>query len=233
MFGVHATSFAVLVGFVVFLAFESYDTSRSGAEAEAELIAQQFQTAQLLSPAVRSRISGEIICYARSVVHQEWPAMEAGHPPDLNPWGVAMFQSLRSGEPRSPSEQAAYSKWLDQTTDRQSARGDRLHGAEGVIPLPLWIVLLLSATVVLGFMLLFADSAERAFVQASMMAAIVIVIVSMLLLLRFLDDPFARGIGGLRPVAMERTVRVLDEQAAIVGRNFRIPCDAQGVAHGG
>ena len=32
--GVLATGFAVLIGFVVFLAFESFDTSRSGAEAE-------------------------------------------------------------------------------------------------------------------------------------------------------------------------------------------------------
>ena len=35
VFGVIATGFAVMLGFVVFLAFESYDTSRSGAETEA------------------------------------------------------------------------------------------------------------------------------------------------------------------------------------------------------
>ena len=37
IFGVLATGFAVLIGFVVFLAFESFDTSRSGAEAEARI----------------------------------------------------------------------------------------------------------------------------------------------------------------------------------------------------
>ena len=36
VFGVLATGFAVLLGFVVFLAFESFDTSRSGAETEAQ-----------------------------------------------------------------------------------------------------------------------------------------------------------------------------------------------------
>ena len=35
VFGVLATGFAVLLGFVVFLAFTSYDSARSGAEAEA------------------------------------------------------------------------------------------------------------------------------------------------------------------------------------------------------
>ena len=38
VFGVLATGFAVLLGFVVFLAFESYDTSRSGAETEAQIV---------------------------------------------------------------------------------------------------------------------------------------------------------------------------------------------------
>ena len=56
VFGVIATGFAVMLGFVIFLAFESYDTSRSGAEAEAQVVVQQFQTAQLL-PAGRARAS--------------------------------------------------------------------------------------------------------------------------------------------------------------------------------
>src|SRR3954453_10891667 len=158
VFGVLATGFAVLLGFVVFLAFESFDTSRSGAVSEAEILAEQFETAQLLPAAVRGRFSGELICYARSVVHQEWPLMEsgslaAGH----NPWGLAMFRTLKTVEPRSATEQAAYGKWLDQRVERESARGDRTHGAEGVIPTPLWIVLFLSAGVIFVFMLFFAD----------------------------------------------------------------------------
>ena len=38
VFGVLATGFALVSGFVIFLAFESYDTSRGGAEAETMLI---------------------------------------------------------------------------------------------------------------------------------------------------------------------------------------------------
>src|SRR3954453_10310375 len=75
VFGVLATGFAVLLGFVVFLAFQSFDTSRSGAETEAQIVLEQFETAQLMPAAVRGRFSGELVCYARSVVHQEWPRM--------------------------------------------------------------------------------------------------------------------------------------------------------------
>jgi hypothetical protein len=234
VFGVLATGFAVLLGFVVFLAFESFDTSRSGAETEAQIVTQQFETAQFFPVAVRARLSGELVCYARTVIHQEWPKMESGTLGDIvNPWGVATFRTLKTVEPKSASEQAAYAKWLDQRSDRENARSDRTHGAEGVIPVPLWIVLLISAVTIFVFMLFFADSAEGVGVQATMMGGVAIVISSTLLLLWFLDHPYHAGVGSLRPVAMERAIRVLDQEAAVVGGKLTIPCDARGIPTGG
>jgi hypothetical protein len=234
VFGVLATGFAVLLGFVVFLAFESFDTSRSGAETEAQIVAQQFETAQFFPVAARARLSGELVCYARTVIHQEWPKMESGTLGDIvNPWGVATFRTLKTVEPKSASEQAAYAKWLDQRSDREDARADRTHGAEGVIPVPLWIVLLLSAVTIFVFMLFFADSAEGVGVQATMMGGVAIVITSTLLLLWFLDHPYHTGVGSLRPVAMERAIRILDQEAAVVGGRLTIPCDERGIPTGG
>jgi len=148
----------------------------------------------------------------------------------LNPWAITLFRTFQSVEPRTASEQAAYSKWLDQRSDRETARADRTHGAEGVIPAPLWIVLFFSAGVIFLFMLLFADSGERAFVQATMMGGVVAVVSSMLLLLWFLDNPYHSSTGGLRPVAMERTLERLDVAARAVRLQLDPPCDAQGRA---
>ena len=234
VFGVLATGFAVLLGFVVFLAFQSFDTSRSGAETEAQIVTQQFETAQFFPPAARAPLSGELVCYARTVIHQEWPQMQAGTLGDtVNLWGVATFRTLKTVEPRSASEQAAFAKWLDQRSDRETARAERNHGAEGVIPVPLWIVLLLSAAVIFVYMLFFADSAERAVVQATMMGGVAVVISSMLLLLWFLDNPYHPGIGGLRPVAMERAIRILDQGRSIIGGKLTIPCDERGIPRRG
>jgi hypothetical protein len=233
VFGVLATGFAVLLGFVVFLAFESFDTSRSGAETEAQIVREQSETAQLFPVAVRARLSGELVCYARTVIHSEWPKMEAGTLGDtVNPWTLAMFRITKTVQPRSASEQAAYGKWLDQRTDREDARSDRTHGAEGVIPLQLWIVLFLSAVAIFVFMLFFADSAERAVVQATMMGGVAIVITSTLLLLWFLDHPYHSGPGGLRPVAMERTIRILNQEATAISQKLTIPCDERGTTTG-
>lgn len=40
VFGVLATGFSVLLGFIIFLAFQAYDDTRAGAESEATTVAQ-------------------------------------------------------------------------------------------------------------------------------------------------------------------------------------------------
>src|SRR6187402_1089165 len=203
VFGVLATGFSVLLGFIIFLAFTSYDQSRSGAEAEALVVAQQVETAQFFPAADRGELTGLLICYARSVVYEEWDRMEAGTQGDaINPWGVALFERLDGIEPRAAVEQSAYDKWLDQTSAREEARLDRIHGAVGVIPTQLWIVLFFIASVIFAYMLFFADSGERAVVQGMLMGSVVAVMTVLLLLLNGLDNPFHPGVGGLEPVAM-------------------------------
>jgi hypothetical protein len=229
VFGVLATGFSVLLGFIIFLAFTSYDQSRSGAETEALVVAQQVETAQFLPSAVRGELTGQLVCYGRSVVNGEWDRMEAGTlGDDLNPWGVALFRTLQGVEPESAAEQAAYSKWLDQTSAREEARLDRVHGAVGVMPTPLWIVLFVISGLIFTYMLFFADRGERAVTQALLMGSITAVVVMLLLLLSSLDNPFREGVGSLRPVAMERTLRIVDEAIAAVGTDVPIPCDAEG-----
>jgi hypothetical protein len=97
-----------------------------------------------------------------------------------------------------------------------------------VIPLPLWIVLFPTAAIIFFFMLFFSDSAERAVVQATMMGGVAIVITSTLLLLWFLDHPYHSGVGSLRPVAMERAIHILDQEAAVISEKLTIPCDQRG-----
>jgi hypothetical protein len=228
-FGVLSTSIAILIGFVVFLAFESFDQSRSGGEAEALAVVQQFETAQFLPARIRPALSGELVCYARFVVEQEWPRMEDGEGGDtLNPWAVAMFRTLRTAEPVAASEQSAYDHWLDRTGEREEARRDRIHGAEGVIPQPLWIVLFLAAGLLFVFMLFFADSGERAVVQALQIGSVVAVLSASLALVAFLDSPFQSDVAGLRPTAMERTLVLLQKERAAVGDTAPPPCDDRG-----
>jgi hypothetical protein len=229
VFGVLATGFAVLLGFVVFLSFTSYDSARAGAESEARIVAQQVETARLLPPAASEELTTELVCYARSVAGVQWERMEDGTLGDeLNPWAVRLFETLEGVEPETASEEAAYAKWLDERSAREEAREDRIHGANGVIPASLWLVLFFITALIFVYMLFFADSGERAVTQALLMGTVVAAIVSILLLLHFLNDPFHDGAGGLRPDAMTRTLRVIDEELAVTGQRLQLPCDTRG-----
>jgi hypothetical protein len=229
VFGVLATGFALLLGLIVFLAFTSYDDSKTGAESEALAVVQQFETAQFLPDAARGKLSGELVCYGRSVVGQEWPRMEAGSESGaINPWSLALFRTMKTVQPTTGAEQSAYDKWFDLTSTREEARRDRVHASEGVIPVPLWRLLFFIAAIIVVYMLFFADSGERAVVQGLLMGSVVAVMVAILLLIGVLDKPYRPGIGQLRPVAMGQTLGLIDQARAALGQDDPLPCDAQG-----
>ncbi|KRF00259.1 hypothetical protein ASG88_12885 [Nocardioides sp. Soil777] len=230
VFGVLATGFSILLGFIIFLGFTSYDESRSGAETEATVVAQQVQTAQFL-PDAGAELTGELICYARYVAGPEWDALASGELGDqINPWGAEMFLTISTVDPKSAVEQSAYDRWMDQTSDREQARIARVHGAEGIIPVPLWLALFAISAVIFAYLLFFADPGEGRVPQGMLMGSATVVITLLLQLLMFFNHPHGDGVGRLHPIAMERSLRVIDIQAEAVGLDVTAPCDDHGNA---
>ena len=98
-----------------------------------------------------------------------------------------------------------------------------------MIPTTLWIVLFFIAGVIFVFMLFFADAGERRVVQGMLIGSVVAVMAALLLLLNGLNKPFHDGVGGLQPVAMERSLRIVDEALALVAAGVPVPCDELGI----
>jgi hypothetical protein len=230
VFGVLASGFSILIGFIIFLGFTSYDESRSGAETEATIVVQQVQTAQFL-PNPRAELSGDLVCYARYVAGPEWDALAAGKLGDrINPWAAEMYKTISSVDPRTAVEQSAYDRWMDQTSDREQARIARIHGAEGIIPVPLWLALFAISAVIFAYLLFFADRGEGPVTQGMLMGSVTVVITLLLLLLMFFNHPHGDGVGRLHPTAMERTLRLIDIQTETIDLDVTAPCDDHGNA---
>ena len=229
VFGVLATGFSVLLGFIIFLSFQAYDDTRAGAETEAAVVVQMVQTAQLMPAGSSKELTGDLVCYARSVVSTEWEAVADGRLEDsVNPWGARMFTTVAALAPQTATEQSAYDRWMGQSADRQQARSDRVHTPQGIIPSPLWLALYLICAVIFAYLLFFADSAERAVTQAMLMGSVTVVITVLMLLLGFFDDPHGEGAGALEPTAMQRSLRLIDAQARVAGIEVDPPCDQRG-----
>ena len=130
VFGVLATGFSILLGFIIFLGFTSYDESRSGAETEATIGLQQVQTAQFL-PDVDAELTGELVCYARYVAGPEWDALAAGKLGDrINPWGAEMFLTISTVDP-SIGRRAVRLRPVDGPDLRPRAGADRPDSRRG------------------------------------------------------------------------------------------------------
>ena len=63
-----------------------------------------------------------------------------------------------------------------------------------------------------------------------MMGGVAVVVTSTLLLLVFLDHPYKRGVGGLRPVAMQRALAQIHQEGVLAREKIIVPCDSEGTA---
>ena len=139
-----------------------------------------------------------------------------------------MFRTLKSADPSTTAEQAAYDKWLDRTADREQARQDRIHGAVGVIPIRCGSVLFFISGVIFSFILLFADSGERWYAQAMLVGSVVAVITATLLLIRVLDHPIQAGSAASSRSPWSARCRSSTRNDKFAGDHGPLPCDANG-----
>ena len=60
-----------------------------------------------------------------------------------------------------------------------------------------------------------------------MMGGVTLLVSSLLLLLWFLDNPYHDGVGALKPIAMESTLKLLEDESSDLG-GVQVPCDRTG-----
>jgi hypothetical protein len=144
----------------------------------------------------------------------------------FNP-GVQLFSTLTTVRPKTAVE-AAYSKWLDQTSEREQARLDRVGPGTDIVPGPLWLILFVSAALVFFYAFLFADPAEGRLPQAVIAGTIAAMLVTSLLVIRFLNAPYTPGTGSLKPTEMVRVLGQIDQASQALNLRYPIPCDAAG-----
>ena len=202
-------------------------TSLAWARSRALALGRQIETAQFFPTPVAAELSGELICYGRSVVHVEWPEAEGGNAVgDVNP-GASSSSNRASIPAPDAGAGSAFDKWLDHTADREAARIDRVHGAEGVIPSPLWIVLILLSVVIVGYVFFFADSAEQAVSQGVLMGSVAATLAAMLLLISSSTARSRRASAGSSRSRWNARC-TFDQALVAVGREADPPCDKQG-----
>jgi hypothetical protein len=229
VFGVTGTGFAVLLAFVIFLAFSSYDRARDKASLEAVAVSQLFRTAKLFAPDTRRQLHGQLICYSRAVVHDEWNTMRDERASDsVDAWLARIEGTVDGIRLQGGKQLVAYDHWFDQMADRREGRRGRLGEAEPLVPALVWLALFLGGALVVVYMCFFADPAESAVVQGMMVGAVTTMVVAGILVVRFLDRPYAHASGSIEPTAMTMTLQRMEAESGTSETGAARLCDEHG-----
>ena len=90
------------------------------------------------------------------------------------------------------------------------------------------MILFVTAALVFLYAFFFADRREGRLPQAVIVGTITAMLVTSLLVIRFLDDPYRRGVGSLQPTEMERVLGQIDIANRALGLHVPIPCNSAG-----
>jgi hypothetical protein len=229
VFGVTGTGFAVLLAFVIFLSFSSYDRAREKASLEAVAITQLYRTARIFSPDTRRQLHGELICYARGVIDDEWKTMRDGEEsPVVGGWLARIERTIDAVQLNGEKQRVAYEAWFEQAAERREGRRGRLAEGQPLVPSLIWLALFLGGVLIITYMCFYADPAEPFFVQALMMGGVTTMVVAGLLVVRFLDRPYADASGSIKPTAMTTTLRGMETLSRVPGMPAAPLCDDRG-----
>jgi hypothetical protein len=224
------TAFAVLLAFVVLEAYESYNDAKSGAETEAEAVLELSRTAEAFGREEHERLDGVLVCYGRAVIHYGWPAMrdDMEGSPVVNDWGTRFREETLRLDIHSYIQRASFRQLLLEQDRRIEGRRTRLAEAVRIVPLPLWLVLLLGAALTIGWAVMSAGRQGTFLVQAAVVASVAAMVTSALLLVWFLDHPFADESGSITPIEMEHTLETIAEEDEDQAVEVTPPCTPEG-----
>jgi hypothetical protein len=230
VFGFLGSGFVILLGFVIFLSFGTYESAATRADAEAAAVTAQFRTAYDFGGDRAGEAQGQLVCYARSVISQEWQSLQDGQRSPVTAAWMVGLEDVGVKEQNATSSAAEPVKaWWASTNERNLGRSGRVLVAEGQIPMLLWALLVIAAILVVGYILLYADPDEGWLAQASMMGGVTVLVVSALLAVQVLAVPFSGESGSIDTGSMEYALVQMDQFAKAEGTAPMVYCNKAGL----
>lgn len=204
---VTGTTYAVVLGFMLYAVWNDFQAADSNAEAEADAAVNVARCARGLPEPQRSKLQNLSAEYVDSMLHQEWPAMKQDR---LSRAPNAVIESLwttMTGTPvKNLSEQSSLNQTLAQLSALTAHRRLRHQQATSEIPSILWIVLVVGAGTVVISACMFGSLDRR--IQAIQVSMLTLVLSLILIAIGDLSSPF-QGIVNVHPTGFERAQATL------------------------
>jgi len=219
-----ATLTVLLLVFVLVQTYGSWAAAGRAETDEATATLLLFREVDLIRDArLRTELRKEVVCYATSVIRQDWPAMGNRRISSVPTYWGARIRDGGVRLVRAPGGSTAGEQIVKRDGERASARQSRLGEARPTVPKALSWLILVAVVMVLAVLSTASMPGVGRLVQVAIVLAAAVAFVSTLLLILDLDHPYA---GPLRRDPTQ-TEFVRNQIAAEV--RGPLPCDPTGL----
>ncbi len=209
IYAVIGVLYAVLLGFTAIIVWERFENAQEGVDQEANALADLYRDAQVFPDDVRRELETHLRAYAKLVAEKEWAAMsEQSSSPET--WHVynQLWRTYHLYQPQTDHEKIWYTQSLTMLNELGDHRRLRLLSSQSDgVPDVIWVVLLGTGVITIGFNFFFGTRSAKA--QVLMSSGLAMTIALVLFSIMALEQPFA-GITRVEPEAFHQVANIFD-----------------------
>jgi len=202
------TTYAVIIGFMLYTVWTSYQLAEINADNEANSLVTMFRLADGLPAAQSASVHKLVRAYTDEVLNDEWPAMSRG---ELSPAGHPIMQQLwtiiMQTKPTSFGEQTSMNLVLGELSKMTEHRRVRELESQSKLPTILWTVLILGGGITTLSSCLFGTTNFR--LHSIQVISLTLLLALALVAIADIDRPF-QGSVHVSPRAFERARATLE-----------------------
>jgi hypothetical protein len=200
------TTYAVIIGFMLFAAWADFRAAEQNAEVEATCLINLYWAASGLPESQRAEIRKLAVNYADTMLTEEWPAMNEGHGSHTATEIIQkLWAAVSRSQPLNASEQVSLERTMGEISSITEHRRIRLLQNETSLPLVLWLVLIVGALVTLMSACLFGSNNPTLHLLQTVTLALLLSL--SLVAIADINRPF-RGAVHVLPTGIENAKRI-------------------------
>jgi hypothetical protein len=135
--------YAVLLAFIVVVAWEQFSTAETHTESEAGAVADLYRDAGAFPTQVRDELQSHLLDYARDVIENEWPMMARGDSVELESQAFrVLWRGYLAVHPSDNFETDFHNESIKRLNELGNTRRLRILSSEAELPTVLWILLI-------------------------------------------------------------------------------------------
>ncbi len=206
------TTYAVIVGFMLFAAWADFRAADQNSEVEASCLITLYWAASGLPDAQRAEIRKLAEEYAHNMVTTEWPAMSKGTiSPDATEIVQSLWATVSQPQNLTATQQVSLERTMDEISSIAEHRRIRQLQADTTLPAVLWIVLITGGVLTLLSACLFGSL--NPWLHVMQVVTLALMLSLSLVAIADVNRPF-QGAVHVTPKGFENALRIFDRFGA-------------------